>query len=135
VHDAEEVGIKMGLEVSSVVREVMGPQQSLAYIVGTRSTSTSLRLRNGQTQVLAGLISDEERRSASQVPGLGDLPVLGRLFASKRDSNAKTEIVLLITPRVLRAPLRPTPAQQLWSGGEWRDGGAPVVDSPAPAAP
>jgi len=128
VHDADDVGIKIGLEVSSVVREVMGPQQSLAYIVGTRSTNTSLRLRNGQTQILAGLISDEERRSASQVPLLGDLPILGRLFSSKRESGAKTEIVLLITPRVLRAPLRPTPAQQLWDGpgGEWRSGGAPA---------
>lgn len=131
VHEAEEVGIRMGLEVSSVVREVMGPQQSLAYIVGTRSTSTSLRLRNGQTQVLAGLISDEERRSVSQVPGLGDLPVLGRLFASNRDSKAKTEIVLLITPRVLRAPLRPTPAQQLWMGGMADDRGR---GDPPPAA-
>lgn len=139
VHDADDVGIKIGLEVSSVVREVMGPQQSLAYIVGTRSTNTSLRLRNGQTQILAGLISDEERRSASQVPLLGDLPVLGRLFASKRDSGAKTEIVLLITPRVLRAPSRPSAAQQIWNapGGEWRDGGAalPEAASPAPANP
>lgn len=139
VHDADDVGIKIGLEVSSVVREVMGPQQSLAYIVGTRSTSTSLRLRNGQTQILAGLISDEERSSASQVPLLGDLPILGRLFASKRDSGAKTEIVLLITPRVLRAPSRPTAAQQIWNapGGEWRDGGNPQPEaaSVAPANP
>lgn len=139
VHEADEVGIKMGLEVSSVVREVPGPQQSFAYIVGTRSASTSLRLRNGQTQVLAGLISDEERRSVNQVPGLGDLPLLGRLFASNRDSNTKTEIVLLITPHVIRAPLRPSAAQQLLSGdaGDLREGTeifAPAEPA-APAAP
>lgn len=138
VHEADEIGIRMGLEVSSVVREVPGPQQSFAYIVGTRSTSTSLRLRNGQTQVLAGLISDEERRSINQVPGLGDLPLLGRLFASNRDSNTKTEIVLLITPHVIRAPLRPSAAQQVWSGdspGEYAEPAPrPEPAAPAPAA-
>jgi len=125
VHDAGEVGIKMGLEVSSVVREVQGPQQSLAYIVGTRSTTTSLRLHNGQTQILAGLISDEERRVSSQVPGLAELPVIGRLFSANKDTNAKTEIVLLITPYIIRAPVRPNAAQQIWFGGgtELRSGG------------
>lgn len=140
VHDAEEVGIKMGLEVSSVVREVQGPQQSLAYLVGTRSTNTSLRLQNGQTQILAGLISDEERRSVAKVPGLGDLPMLGRLFSSQRDSNNKTEIILLITPRVLRAPARPGPAQQLWVGGasdlrERGEGGALISPEAQPETP
>lgn len=133
VHDADEVGIKMGLEVSSVVREVQGPQQSLAYIVGTRSANTSLRLRNGQTQILAGLISDEERRTSSQVPGLAELPIIGRLFSANKDTNAKTEIVLLITPRVIRAPVRPSAAQQIWFGGgtELRSGGdaPPIVES------
>lgn len=146
IHEADEIGIKMGLEVSSVVREVLGPQQSLAYIVGTRSTSTSLRLNNGQTQVLAGLISDEERHSVNQIPGLGNLPTIGRLFGSNRDSTAKTEIILLITPRVLRAPVRPTAAQQIWFGGandlrESSDGGvirspeAAPVPTPVPATP
>lgn len=142
VHEIDEVGIKMALEVSSVVREVAGPQQSLAYVIGTRSTNTSLRLRNGETQILAGLISDEERRSVNQVPGLSDMPVLGRMFTSKRDSKAKTEIVLLITPLVVRAPVRPSAAQQLWTGGgsDLRDRGdglpPPAVtdNAPAPAA-
>lgn len=143
VHDASEVGIKMGLEVSSVVREVSGPQQSLAYLVGTRSTSTSLRLLDGQTQILAGLISDEERQSVSKIPGLGDLPVIGRLFSSHRKSKNKTEIVLLITPRIIRAPFRPPQNEQVWTGGRTSlsEGSepAPVVDpvtrdSAAPAA-
>ena len=98
----DEVSIKVGMEVSSVVREVPGPASSLAYQVGTRSVSTVLRLRNGETQVLAGLISDEERSSANRLPGLGDLPFVGRLFSSQRDNASKTEIVLLITPRIVR---------------------------------
>jgi len=56
--------------------------------------------------VLAGLISDEERSNANRVPGLGALPVLGRLFSSQKDETNKTEIVLLITPRVVRNLVR-----------------------------
>lgn len=102
VYRDDEVGIKLSLEVSSVVRDVPGPASSLAYQVGTRSASTSLRLKNGETQVLGGLINDEDRSAAQRFPGLGNLPILGRLFSAQRDSNNKTEIALLITPRVLR---------------------------------
>lgn len=98
----DEVSIKVGLEVSSIVKEVPGPASSLAYQIGTRSAATVLRLKNGETQVLAGLISDEERTSANRLPGLGQIPGLGRLFSSQRDNSSKTEIVLLITPRVVR---------------------------------
>jgi general secretion pathway protein D len=64
-------------------------------------------MRDGQTQILAGLISDEDRRSSQRVPGLGDLPVLGRLFGTENTNKVKTEIVLLITPRIVRNVARP----------------------------
>lgn len=123
----DEVSIKIGLEVSSVVREVPGPQQSLAYQVGTRSAATTLRLRNGETQVLAGLINDEERSSANKVPGLGDIPVLGRLFSSHKDSASKTEIVLLLTPRILRNVARPESVAALLPSGTDAAVGAPPL--------
>lgn len=107
VHLDDEVDIKVGLEVSSIVKEVTGPSNSLAYQVGTRSAATALRLKDGETQILAGLINDEERSSANRLPGLGDLPVVGRLFSSQRDNRSKTEIVLLVTPRVVRNLARP----------------------------
>ncbi|PZU53712.1 MAG: general secretion pathway protein GspD [Thauera sp.] len=107
IHPEDDVDIKMTMEVSSIVKEVTGPQSSLAYQVGTRSTATSLRLKDGETQILAGLISDEERTSASRLPGLGHLPLIGKLFSSERGSNNKTEIVLLITPRIVRNLSRP----------------------------
>lgn len=97
-----EVVIKVGLEVSNLVREVSGPQGALAYQVGSRTTTTSLRLRDGQTQVLAGLITDEDRRRATGVPGLSRLPLLGRLFGVTSDTRNKSEIVMLITPHVVR---------------------------------
>ncbi len=96
-----DVVIRLSLEVSNLLKEVPGPQGSIAYQVGTRLTTTSLRLRDGETQVLAGLISDEDRRRTNGVPGLSELPLLGRLFGSSDDSRAKTEIVMLITPRVV----------------------------------
>jgi general secretion pathway protein D len=117
----DEVSIKVGLEVSSISKEVTGPSSSLAYQVGTRSASTVLRLKNGETQVLAGLINDEERKTTNHLPGLGEIPVLGRVFGSQRDSTTKTEIVLLITPRILRNIMRP-------------DFGAPVLASGTEAA-
>jgi len=122
-----EVAIKLGLEVSTVTKEIAGPSGSIAYQIGTRLTNTVLRLRDGETQILAGLISDEDRSSAGRVPGLGDLPVLGRLFSSQTDTRNKTEVVLLITPRVLRninPPESATLAQ--YSGTDAQFGAAPL---------
>ncbi len=107
----DEVAIKVALEVSNIVKEVTGPSNSLAYQLGTRAASTVLRLKNGETQVLAGLINDEDRSSASRLPGLGDLPWLGRLFSTHRDSSTKTEIVLLITPHIVRNVVAPAVAR------------------------
>jgi general secretion pathway protein D len=103
----DEVSIKVGLEVSSIGKEVAGPAGSIAYQIGTRSADTNLRLHDGETQVLAGLINDEERSSANHLPGIGDIPLVGRLFSSQRDSSSKTEIVLLITPHIVRNLVRP----------------------------
>jgi general secretion pathway protein D len=123
----DEVGIKVQMEVSSVTREVTGPAGSLAYQIGTRSAATVLRLRDGETQVLAGLISDEERSSANRLPGLGDIPTLGRLFSSTRDNNSKSEIVLLITPRIVRNVSRPDANAFNEPAGSEADVGAPPI--------
>jgi general secretion pathway protein D len=97
-----DVVIKVGLEVSNLIRQVTGPGGTTAYEIGTRNTSTVLRLADGETQVLAGLINDEDRKAATGIPGLASIPVLGRLFGTTTDTRNKTEVVLLITPRVVR---------------------------------
>ena len=97
-----DVVIKVSLEVSNLIRQVTGPGGTTAYEIGTRQTSTSLRLNDGETQILAGLINDEDRRSAAGLPGLSSLPILGRLFGVQTDTHNKTEVVLLITPRIVR---------------------------------
>lgn len=115
----DDVAIKIGLEVSSIVSQIKTPAGSLAYQIGSRSASTVLRLKDGETQVLAGLISDEDRMAANRVPGIGDLPVVGRLFSSQKDDRQKTEIVLSITPHLVRNINRPDAASsEFWSGTE-----------------
>jgi general secretion pathway protein D len=117
-----DVGMKLNLEVSNITKTIQsGDSQtglsSLAYQIGTRSASTSLRLRDGESQILGGLISDEDRRSADKVPGLGQLPLLGRLFSDHNGDHVKTEIVLQITPHIIRPQLAAdVDTQEVWSG-------------------
>jgi len=103
----DEVAIKVNLEVSSLVREVLSKSGTLSYQIGTRGANTVLRLKDGETQILAGLISDEDRSTANKVPGIGELPVVGRLFGSQKDDTQRSEILLSITPRIVRAIRRP----------------------------
>jgi general secretion pathway protein D len=135
----DDVGIKVGLEVSNVGQQTKTAAGTVAYTIGTRNATTTLRLHDGETQVLAGLINNEDRRSSSQVPGLADLPVAGRLFQNKEDTNNKTEIVLLITPRVIRNVERSEARlEEFNSGTEAEVGGSalalpPSIPAPVPA--
>jgi general secretion pathway protein D len=69
---------------------------------GNREISTVIRLHDGETNMLAGLIRDDERRSVSGIPGLVDMPLVGRLFAHTRKQAQQTDIVLTLTPRIIR---------------------------------
>jgi general secretion pathway protein D len=115
----DDVAIRVNLEVSSIVKEIAAKNGTLSYQIGTRNATTVLRLRDGETQILAGLINDQERSSASGIPLLGDLPVLGRLFSSHQDDHNKTEVVLSITPHLVRNVVRPDAwAAEFWTGTE-----------------
>jgi general secretion pathway protein D len=131
VHLNDDVAIKIGLEVSNIAREIESGGGTVAYQVGTRNANTVLRLRDGETQVLAGLINDEDRRSANQVPGLARLPVLGRLFQDRSDQVNKTEVVLLITPRVVRNVERPGARLEEFNSGTELEVGAAGAMAPA----
>lgn len=126
----DEVTIKVGLEVSNIVETITvgsGAAQTVAYRLGTRNTATALQLRDGETQVLAGLISEEDRLASQRVPGLGDLPMLGRLFGTDNTNKVKTEIVLLITPRILRNVMRPEGVMAEMAVGTDSTPGAPPL--------
>jgi general secretion pathway protein D len=97
-----DVAIRIGLEVSNIVNTQKSPAGTVYYTIGTRAANTMLRLKDGENQVLAGLINDQDQRSANNVPGLGDIPILGRLFGSTLQNGKKTEIILSITPHIIR---------------------------------
>lgn len=122
-----EVSLKVSLEVSAQNGEVQSGQ-SRAPIIGTRTTETFLTLRDGDTEILAGLIQDEERQSLAGIAGLIDLPVLGRLFSGQRFDRKKTEIVLLITPHIVRNIVQPTKLEsEFYSGTAAAAGKLPTM--------
>lgn len=123
-----EIAIRINLEVSNIVDQVKTKTGTLAYQIGTRNASTVLRLRDGENQVLAGLISDAERATANKVPGLGEIPVLGRLFGGRTDDGQKTELMLSITPRLVRGMTRPTLARSEFDSGPEGNLRAPAAD-------
>jgi len=119
VFSDQEVGIRISLEVSHIVKEIPGPQGSLAYQIGTRNAQSVVRLRDGETQVLGGLIGAGDTNTSDKVPGLGHLPVIGRLFGNNNGHVNKTEIVMAITPHILRAPATLDPSvRNVFSGTE-----------------
>jgi len=103
----DTVGIKLALEVSSLGDAVTTTTGTAAYQIGTRTASTVLQLKNNETDVLAGLIDNEERVSGNKLPGIGQLPILDRLFGATDDQAKNTEIVLAITPHLVRNIRRP----------------------------
>ncbi|MFM9836306.1 MAG: secretin N-terminal domain-containing protein [Methylophilaceae bacterium] len=118
IHMDGDVSIKTALEVSNIASQVTNASSgTIAYQIGTRNVSTVLQLRDGETQVLAGLISANDIESASKIPGLGDLPILGRLFSSHNTNKTKTEIILSITPHIIRNQHQPDAGFSSFSSG------------------
>ena len=102
IHLNDEVAIKVMLEVSNAENQPPTVSGTIPVKVTTRNAETVLRLRDGETQVLAGLMRNDHNELGNQIPGLGEIPGVGRLFGSKQDDVRKTELVLSITPRIVR---------------------------------
>ena len=103
----DEVDMKVKLEVSSVNQTITSSAGTQVYELDTRNADTVLRLKDGETQVLAGLIQNNASSTVNKVPGLGDLPLFGRLFSNDNSNKQKTDLVLLITPHIVRNMVRP----------------------------
>lgn len=139
IHLDGNVAIKLALEVSSIIDTISVPigngAVTRAYNIGTRNANTVLELRDGETQVLAGLIQDTDRHTSNHIPGLGDIPVLGRLFGSDGTNAERDEIVLAMTPRIIRAQPRPaSDVTEFWYGPESGTRTAPFAAGRAPTA-
>ena len=143
-HHDDEVSLALKILVSSISGTGFGGLPTF----GNREISTVIRLRDGETNLLAGLIRDDERNVAAGIPGLSDLPVVGRLFAHNRRETQETDIVLTLTPRIVRIlelseeDLRPFRVGRTGTTGATIDlplsvepPGAPPQPSPPPAEP
>jgi general secretion pathway protein D len=123
----QQVSMNVSLEVSNILETITRTSGLQTYRLGTRNASTVLKVKDGETQILAGLIQQDERNSAQRVPFLGDFPVLGRLFSSTSESGVKTEIVLLITPRIIRnIPLPASGKSEIFTGTQNALGATPI---------
>jgi general secretion pathway protein D len=119
IHGDDTIAIKINLDVSTLGRAITTVAKNVVYEVGTRNATTSLRLRDGETQALMGLIRDDDSQSGSGLPFVGEFPVLDRIFGSKRSEQRSQELVLLITPRLVRGVERTDAAlAEFWSGTE-----------------
>jgi general secretion pathway protein D len=122
-HHNDEVSLALKVTLSNISGELNG-----LPTFGNREITTTIRLKDGETNMLAGLIRDEERTVMEGIPGLSDIPLLGRLFANNRKETLESDIVLTLTPHIVRVldlsenDLRP-----------FRLGGAPGV--PVPTLP
>ena len=105
----DDVAIRIGMEVSSIVTQLQTKAGTTAFQLGTRNATTMLSLKDGETQILAGLINDQDRSDASKIPLLGEVPLLGRLFGTRTDNGQRSEIILSITPHLIRNIRRPAP--------------------------
>ncbi len=117
----DEVTLKLKIEVTRLGDQVtlQASPEIKQFRFGTRTAETTLSLKDDETVVLAGLIQEEERKTRSTVPLLGDIPYLGQLFTSTTEDRVETEVVLTITPHVVRSmSAPPIDTQAIWSGTE-----------------
>ncbi|NIR30376.1 MAG: hypothetical protein GWN84_13920 [Gammaproteobacteria bacterium] len=126
IHLDNSVTVDLHLEVSTLGQN-LGTVDEPAFSIGTRNADTFMLLRDGETAILGGLIRDEERSSRIKLPGLGDLPVIGRVFTQNDDSSGRTDVLLTITPRVVRGwRVPPKESRAMFSGTEGRYALEPV---------
>jgi general secretion pathway protein D len=128
-HHDDDVSLTLKIAVTNISGTGFGGLPTF----GNREINTIIRLRDGETNMLAGLIRDDERQSLAGVPGLSDIPLVGRLFAHSQKSTDQTDIILTLTPHIIRvldlteADLRPFRVG--------RDSLAPIMDLPLPIEP
>ena len=111
VHQEGEVTLALELKVTSIG----GKGYADIPIINTREVKNTFRLRDGETNLIAGLLRDEERKTLKGIPWLKDLPVLGRLFGAEDTSLEQTDVILMITPYIIRRiPMNVDDAKPIW---------------------
>jgi MSHA type pilus biogenesis protein MshL len=102
IADNGDITLDVTPAITRLDKEITAPDNySKAPALFVKMTSTIIRLRSGETAIIGGLITEQEADSTRSVPGLGKLPWLGRLFRTEAKYKAKSELVIMLTPRIL----------------------------------
>lgn len=97
-HLNNEVTLQLTISVTSISGTGFGGLPTF----GNREIKTQIRLKDGETNMLAGLIRDDERRTRNGIPGLSDIPGVGHLFGHSTNERSQTDVILMLTPRIVR---------------------------------
>jgi general secretion pathway protein D len=97
-HMNNDVTLALAISVTSISGTGFGGLPTF----GNRLIKTTIRLKDGETNMLAGLIRDDERKARNGIPGLSDIPGVGRLFGHTRNERVQTDVILMLTPRIVR---------------------------------
>jgi general secretion pathway protein D len=133
VHHNREITLKIKVEVSNISRFVEASGGQSQPVIGTRTIESTIRLQDGETNFLAGLIRSDDTQTESGIPGLSEIPVIGRLFSKRHSDNQRTDVILTLTPHVIRnAEITEEDLKPIWVGTENNitfRGGSPRVES------
>lgn len=128
----DEVELKIEAEVSNIISKetTQGGKGSTVYRIGTRNAKTVLRLKDGESTVLGGLIQNRIEKTKKGIAFLSDIPIIGNLFTYYADSTDQSDIFISITPRISKGIVYPSrDAAYIWSGTEERLASKPVFQS------
>lgn len=117
VHHNREVTLKLTVEVSNPGVPVKTAGQPDQPTFSTRTIESTIRLKDGETNFLAGLIQDTKQEGTSVTPFLGDIPIIGRLFRSETKNDQRTDLILTMTPHIIRiADITDDDLAPMWVG-------------------
>ena len=120
VHHNREISLDLKVEISNV-GETVKVGETEAITIGTRTITSVIRLKSGESSLLAGLIRRDTTKGVTKTPLLGDIPVLGRLFRNETTTDKNTDLVLTLTPQIIRFPdIREEDLAPVWVGTESR---------------
>ncbi len=137
IHPTGEVTVELAFEISSVGAPIPGVSNGALLVpINTRNLDTFIKLRDGETRLLGGLIQDIATRGWRRIPILGDLPLIGWLFSNRETSKTRTDVLIAITPRIVKAMERPRPEVEAFPSGTAEGfGGEGAVVTPVPVEP
>ena len=98
------IRMQLNLEVTTINQAATQTTSSTLPVTNKRTVDTTVIVEDEQTVVIGGLIDDTTTDNESEVPGLGDIPLLGWLFKNQSENNSKTNLFIFITPRVIKSP-------------------------------